>query len=158
MYHGIISETSTRLPPLILDTVSISGCISCWEWRTDLDSLWLDQVRSGQRVSSSKCSGQLVHLQWGTVHALHATASTVGTLYCNTVGMQCALQTTVCPLHFELGKQLSRWLVALELLLGQQKVYICLLSKVSFNFVWYTKNNKIQKKGLYTCTVNQHDG
>ncbi len=72
-------------------------------------------------------SGHLVHLQWGTEHALHAiysghcshtvarysahtvvtysvcTARTVGTLYCFTVGLQCALQLTVCPLHFELG-------------------------------------------------------
>ncbi len=60
-------------------------------------------------------SGHLVHLQWGTVHALHAiysghtyvkricTARTVGTLYCFIVGLQCALQRTVRPLHFELG-------------------------------------------------------
>ena len=48
-------------------------------------------------------SGHLVHLQWGTVHALHATARTVGTLYCFTVGLQCALQHTVRTLHFELG-------------------------------------------------------
>ncbi len=27
-----------------------------------------------------------------------------GTLYCFTVGLQCALQCTVCPLHFELGR------------------------------------------------------
>ena len=31
------------------------------------------------------------------------TAHTVGTLYCFTVGLQCTLQRTVRPLHFELG-------------------------------------------------------
>ena len=75
-------------------------------------------------------SGHLVHLQWGTVYALHAIycghcsytvarysvhtvvaqwvkrvfiARIVGTLYCFTVGLQCALHTTVRPLLFELG-------------------------------------------------------
>ncbi len=64
-------------------------------------------------MPSSKCSGHLVHLQWGTVHALHAiygghrsytvAIHSVGPLYCQTVCLQCALQRTVRPLHFELG-------------------------------------------------------
>ncbi len=51
-------------------------------------------------------SGHLVHLQWGTVHALHAIYSghCRYTLYCFTVGLQYALQHTVRPLQLELGK------------------------------------------------------
>ncbi len=57
------------------------------------------QVFAGISLASTQLevqwaySGHLVHLQGGTVHAL----------YCFTVGLQCALQHTVRPLHFELG-------------------------------------------------------
>ena len=37
------------------------------------------------------------------VRRTRRTCRTVGTLYCYTVGLQCTLQRTVRPLHFELG-------------------------------------------------------
>ncbi len=54
-----------------------------------------------------------LELHFRSIHSAHCrlqwvkrvcTARTVGPLYCFTVGLQWALQRTVCPLHFELGK------------------------------------------------------
>ncbi len=41
----------------------------------------------------------------------YGLSRTVGTLYCYTVGLQCTLQRTVHPLHFELGcdEDIVRW-------------------------------------------------
>ncbi len=53
----------------------------------------------------------IVYIQWLQWVKRVFTARTVGTLYCLTVGLQCALHTTVRQMHFELGiHTLPTWL------------------------------------------------